>query len=154
MDVVERSAAKREQLMTVTEDGPPSLPEIISRYLAGESMQVLAAECKKGRRILYSWILAECGGERYRELVTEALVARIADADEALEEARGMGDAVRVAACREACRFYRMDFERRRPALYGAKQEGGGGTTLIVMANLRPAPQMAGEVSDAEVITP
>lgn len=137
------------------------MPEIISRYLAGESLQVLAAECKKNRRTLYKWILAECGGEQYRELVTEALVARIADADEALEDAREKGDPVRVAACREACRFYRMDFERRRPALYGAKQDGGGGTTLIVMASLRQpgqpqaqARQRSDDVSDAEVITP
>lgn len=134
--------SEKRDLMEVTPDGPPALPEIVSRYLAGESMQVLAKECGKHRRMLYKWILAEVGGEQYREIVTEALVARIADADEALEDARDKGDPVRVAACREACRFYRMDFERRRPALYGGQQGGSGGgmTVIFQIANLRGAP--------------
>ena len=132
-----RPALTREGRMDVTLDGPPALPEVVSRYLAGESMSVLAAETKKSRRTLYHWILTEVGGEKFREMVTEVMTARIADADEALEEARLKGDPVLVSACREACRFYRMDLERRRPNLYGQKQDTGGQVVVVQVANLR-----------------
>jgi hypothetical protein len=99
------------------------LPEILSRYLAGESMQSIAAEKRVHRRTLYAYLLGNLGGDEYQEKVTEALVARVADSDEELEAARKSKDAVRVAAAREVCRFARMDLERRRPALYGPKQE-------------------------------
>jgi hypothetical protein len=69
------------------------------------------------------WFLSEIGDEEYRETVTDCLVARVADADEALEAAKASGDPVLVSACRETCRFVRMDLERRRPGLYGPKQE-------------------------------
>lgn len=112
------------------------IPEMVTRYLAGESMQVLAKECGKSRRTIYRWFLSEIGDEGYRETVTDCLVARVADADEALEAAKASGDPVLVSACRETCRFVRMDLERRRPGLYGPKQEvkhSGGGPTLNIV---------------------
>ena len=136
--------------MEVVEGAPPAVPEIVSRYLAGESMQVLAKECGKPRRLLYKWLLAELGGEKYREVVTECLVARVADADEELEAAARDGDKDRASAWAHAARFYRMDLERRRPALYGAKYEGGGGTTIIFqIANLR-GPEVPVAAHEAE----
>ena len=100
-----------------------NLPAVISRYLAGESVQDIAKDCRVTRRTIYNWMLAGLGEERYYALVTQCLVARVADADEELEKARGSGDSVRVSAAREVARFSRMDLERRRPALYGQKQE-------------------------------
>lgn len=81
-------------------------------------------------------MLAELGGEKYQEMVTEMLVARVSDADDELEAARNSGDAVRVSAAREVCRFARMDLERRRPALYGAKQTNVNVTAVRVDAGL------------------
>lgn len=99
------------------------LPDVVARYLRGESIQVIAKEQQVTRRTIYNWMLGGLGDEAYRELVTECLVARVADADEELEAARSSRDPVRVSAARETCRFVRMDLERRRPGLYGPKQE-------------------------------
>lgn len=132
-------ADKRAEIAaTPIGDKPLDAEEIVARYLAGESMQVLARECGTYRKKLYRFMLAELGGEKYREVVTQCLVNRIADADAMLEAAEGP---VEVAKAREIARYARMDFERRRPALYGAKQEvGGGGVTFVMqVANLRGA---------------
>lgn len=123
---------------------PAGLPELIRRYLGGESIQVLAKEQGCARRTIYRLMLAGLGEEGYEELVTEALVARVADADDELEASRKSRDPVRVTAARETCRFARMDLERRRPGLYGPKQEvkhsGGGGPGFTVVLLERPTP--------------
>lgn len=93
---------------------------LVERYIGGESMQVLGKEHGVTRRTIYRWILSGVGDEVYGDVVTDALIARIAEADDKLEAA---ADKVEVAKYREMARFARMDFERRRPALYGQKQE-------------------------------
>lgn len=114
------------QEVLLTEQQRSVVPEVVERYLAGESLQDVAADLSErmrrrvDRRALYDWMFTELGGVEYTGLVTRCLVARVADADEALEAAT---DPVLVAKARETCRFARMDLERRRPALYGAKQE-------------------------------
>jgi hypothetical protein len=113
-----------------------ALPDVVSRYLAGESIATIAERHGTGRRRIYKWMLTELGEEKYRELVTEMLVSRVADADDDLEAARTSGDPVRVAAAREVCRFARMDFERRRPSLYGAKQTNVNVTAVVADAGL------------------
>lgn len=102
-----------------TSSSPKPLPEIVQRYLAGESLTVLAKENSVNVRTIYRWLLTECGSE-YEEVVTEALANRIADADIKLENA---SDSCQVARAREIAKFARMDFERRRPKLYGQKSE-------------------------------
>lgn len=97
----------------------PNIPSIIQRYLNGESIQHLARESAVSRQTLYNWMLAETGPE-YERMITQALVNRIADADSKLEESASVLDITRA---RELARFSRMDFERRRPKLYGPKQE-------------------------------
>ncbi len=88
---------------------------VLKRYAAGDSVQILAAETGVHRATLYRWMLAYTGND-YAELVTAALVRRISDADKALEDAREPCD---IARAREQARYARMDFERRRPHLYG-----------------------------------
>lgn len=84
-------------------------------------MQTLAKESLVSRRTVYNWFMSGLGDDAYHDLVTEVLISRVADADADLEVARMSGDPVQVSGAREACRFYRMDLERRRPGLYGAK---------------------------------
>ena len=98
----------------------PPLEELLSKYRDGELVGELNALTKPERRRLYRVMLAGLGDEKYRELVTDCLVARVAESDEKLEAAR---DPVAVSRSREQARFARMDLERRRPALYGPKQE-------------------------------
>lgn len=100
-------------------DRPVALPKIIERYVNGESVQVLAAENAVNRDTIYAWMLAGVGDKAYYDLVTRALVKRIADADALLDAAKEPHE---ISRAREICRYARMDFERRRPALYGSKQ--------------------------------
>jgi DNA-binding phage protein len=72
------------------------------------------------RGTIYNWMLGELGPSKYQDLVTRALVARVRRADELLEAA---SDPLNIARAREMARFARMDLERRRPSLYGQKQE-------------------------------
>lgn len=97
------------------------LPMLVQKYLAGAKMTDLAEQCGTSRRTMYRWFLGGLGDSDYYDVVTEVLTSRVADADEELEAARMSGDPVRVSAARETCRFFRMDLERRRPGLYGAK---------------------------------
>lgn len=93
---------------------------VIQRYVHGESMQDLCAEFSVSRGTLYNWMLGELGPAHYGELVTQMLVQRCRTADELLETAQ---DPLNIARAREMARFARMDLERRRPHLYGQKQE-------------------------------
>ena len=96
------------------------LPEIITRYLNGESLQTIAPDYRVSSRTLYRWMLNGLGDAGYQSLVTDTLINRIADADVDLELAPDMCQVTRAS---HRARYARMDFERRRPALYGPKQE-------------------------------
>ena len=96
------------------------MPELVARYAEGRtSLRKLAAELGVDHKVLYKWLLAETG-DAHAEVVTSCLVARIADADEDLENAVGKVDVAKRTA---QAKFARLDFERRRPNLYGVKQE-------------------------------
>ena len=104
--------------------------ELAARYAAGESMQTLAAEHSVHRSTLYRWLLAGQGDDKYHELVTHCLVQRVAEADAML-----LDESCDIARAREVARYSRMDLERRRPALYGAKPELGAlNVTVQVVA--------------------
>jgi hypothetical protein len=128
------------------------LPEIIQRYLNGESMQQLATEARVNRLTLYRWMLAYTGTE-YDHLITDALITRIADADQSLDDAE---DNCSIARAREHMKYSRMDFERRRPKLYGPKHEMEIDNKITVVIN-RLGPQQVvvgqgqGETVEGEV---
>ncbi len=115
-------------------EAKPELPAIIQRYLAGESMLSIAPDFGVASRTLYRWMLSGVGDQHYHELVTQALVDRVAEADEMLVKA---SDACQVARAREIARFARMDFERRRPHLYGPKQEIRSQNVTVVVHRSR-----------------
>lgn len=141
------SEIRQEVERTETPAVPLTIPEVIDLYLAGESIQVLQKLCGANtRRQVYRWMLSELGDEKYRDLVTQCLVARVADADEALELAT---DPVQISKWRETARFARLDLERRRPALYGPKQEvkhSGVVPTLNII--LLSGPSEGGQMID------
>lgn len=116
------------------------LPTALQRYLAGESMQVLAKEWQISPQASYKriqrYVLSYSGSDQaYHELITQALVDRVAAADERLENAP---DAVEIARAREIARFARMDLERRRPKLYGQKQEVEVDSSLTIIVSRAP----------------
>ena len=91
---------------------------IAERYANGESMQVLAAENAVHRSTLYRWLLGDKGDKEYQDLVTHCLIQRVAEGDAMIQDPN-----CDIARAREVARYARMDLERRRPALYGAKQQ-------------------------------
>lgn len=117
---------------------PPPLPDIIQRYLNGESIQELAQGNRIHTRTLYRWMLTDAGPE-YDTIITNCLTNRIADADELLDNAQ---DSCQIARAREIAKFARMDFERRRPKLYGPKQEiqQDSKITVIVQRQVEKTP--------------
>lgn len=132
-----------DQVARTTLNPSLDVPTAIHRYLNGESMQVLAAEwgiskqatCKRFKRFMLSYTGND---QAYHDLITQALVDRVADADERLDNAP---DAVDIARAREMARFARMDLERRRPKLYGPKQETKSDNTIRVIIEAPPTPQ-------------
>ena len=127
---------------------PPPLPDIIQRYLNGESMQDIAKDSRTHARTLYRWMLTDAGPE-YDTLITNCLTNRIADADELLLSAE---DSCQIARAREIAKFARMDFERRRPKLYGPKQEIQTDSKITVIVQRQTPLQVVGETVEADVI--
>lgn len=133
------------RVATTDVDSSLDAPTAIQRYLNGESMQVIAkawgitpqGAFKRCKRFMLSYTGSD---EAYHNLITQALVDRVAEADERLETAP---DAVDIARAREMARFARMDLERRRPKLYGPKQEMSvdNTVTIIVNRNTSTTPQ-------------
>ena len=126
----------QNQDIITAEDGqvlvpePVQLPDVVQRYLDGETIREIAREDRKSPRLIYKLMMSKVG-DHFKDLVTEALINRIADADVELENAM---DKVTVARARELAKLARMDFERRRPDLYGA-QTGAGGIAVQVNIN-------------------
>lgn len=118
------------------------IPEIIYRYVQGESMQTLARECRVHRGTIYNWIFSGVADQQHEQLVTQAMINRIADADQEMDDS---ADALSITRAREHMRFTRMDFERRRPKLYGPKQELGIDNRItVIVQRERPQPVVVG----------
>ena len=117
-----------------------NLPAIIAEYASGaKTLKQLAEKNGIARITLYQWMLSDLGKGQYDDLITQALIARISEADAELE---GAADSLALARARELMRFTRMDFERRRPHLYGQKQELSVQVAPILHISVVSEPQM------------
>jgi hypothetical protein len=125
----------------------PNIPDLLQRYLNGETIRSLAAEAKVNRQTLYNWMLGECGPE-YDQLITQALINRISDADAQMENSEDM---LGFARGREMAKFARQDFERKRPKLYGPKQEVQVDHTVNITVNRQPV--ILPVVSEPQIIS-
>lgn len=123
------------------------IPDLVQRYLNGESIQSIADNTQHCFRTIYKWLLKDCGPD-YESIQTDALIARIADADYELARA---SDKVSVARARELAKLARMDFERRRPKLYGMKQELTTDNTIRVIIEPAVTPYVVEEKRIMEV---
>ena len=97
-----------------------SIRNAIADYANGATLQQIANKYGVSKEAIYGWLLGDLGGAEHAMLVTQALTARIADADQMLDSS---DTPLNLARAREQARFRRMDLERRRPALYGQKVE-------------------------------
>ena len=119
---------KNGQILETLSNKPEDIRQALQEYSQGATLEQLAERHQVSRQAIYGWLLGDLGGEQHSGLVTQALTARIARADEVLETSDNPLDVTRG---REQARFSRMDYERRRPHLYGQKQE------LTVKAELK-----------------
>ena len=91
----------------------------LQRIKKGEGLRSIGKSLGLSHVGVRKWLLKEVGPE-YHEMQTDGLLTRVVEADKLLESA---ADAVTIARAREIARFARMDLERRRPGLYGAKTQ-------------------------------
>ena len=88
-------------------------------------------------------------GTEYDSIITDALITRVADADESMDMAE---DSCSIARARERMKYSRMDLERRRPKLYGPKQEIQTDSKITVIVQRQTPLQVVGETVEAEVV--
>lgn len=116
---------------------PPTLPDIIHRYLNGEPIASIAADAHVTRYTIYNWLLTGLGDVEYEHLKAQAHARGIADADMDLEQA---ADMLAYNKAHARAKLRRMDFERRCPKLYGPKQEINTDSKITVIVQ-RQTPQ-------------
>ena len=118
-----------ESSLIPSEESKPLVPELIQRYLNGESTDTLRTEANVSRRTIYNWMHSEVTDKHYPELVKTAIVNRIADADEKLEKA---SDHLQLARAREEARFARWDAERRLK-IFRSPSESADNRVVVVV---------------------
>lgn len=113
---------------------PPTIPELVQRWVNGERIEVLAAECGVSHQTLYnrikSWSLSSEGGQSYEQLKEAVHVQKIVRADEMLENAHNQ---LELARAREAGKFARWDAERRCPKTFGLKQQDQDSKIVVIV---------------------
>ena len=108
------------QFIPTLPNDPESIRKALEDYCSGATLKQIGQMHGVTRQAVYGWLLGELGGQTHSDLVTRALTARIAKGDETLDTADNPLDLQRG---REQARNARLDLERRRSSLYGAKQE-------------------------------
>lgn len=122
--------------------------KIAARYIAGDSMEDICRETGATRAVIYHAVFGGADDLLHREAITQVLIARVARADELLEEAT---EPAQISRAREMARFARMDLERRRPALYGQQARHEHVVALPDMGErLRRARERIGEEHRAQ----
>ena len=108
------------QFIPKLSNDPEDIRKALESYISGSTLKEIGDQFGVTRQAVYGWLLGELGGQEHSALVTRALTARIAKGDETLDLADNPLDLQRG---REQARNARLDLERRRSSLYGAKQE-------------------------------
>jgi len=112
------------------------LPVIAQRYRTGESLQSIGQSYgvtdEAVRQRLEKWALSGHGDTDYHDLVTEFLTEQALQAKDGIVSATDM---LGVARAREVTRFWTWVLERRRPKLFGQKQDSGDGQKVMVIVN-------------------
>ena len=140
---------KNGQIAEKLSNDHQAIEQAMREYAAGATLESLAKTHHVTRQAIYSWLLGDLGGEQHNSLVTQALTARIAKADNTLETSTLPLD---VQRGREMARFSRMDYERRRPHLYGQKQEVTMNIVPVLSITVAPMPGIAAPQHDPQVI--
>jgi len=128
------------QFLNSLSNKPEDIKKALDDYSHGATLQQIANKHGVTRHGVYAWLLGGLGDEQHNNLVTRALTARISQADEVLETSQLP---VNVMRGERMARFARMDYERRRPHLYGAKQEMTVNIVPVFSITVAPMPNAA-----------
>ncbi len=125
--------------LTVPKD--QAIAQALTRHAAGESLRQIAPDLGISHVRLRAILLGEVPDE-YKAAQADALIERIAEADELLDNAIVDDDegnldhqrsSVNIARAREIGKFARWDAERRLPKLFGQQQQAGAtGVTISI----------------------
>lgn len=121
----------------------PPIPDIIRRYLNGESTAQLAKESHVARATIYNWIHRQ---DADPNLVNQVLITRFAECEEQLERA---SDPLELARARELNNNAKWQLERRS-RMFAAKQEVQQDTTIRVV--IEPAKPVQLRTPNLQVI--
>lgn len=94
------------------------IAQALQRINDGETLRQIAPSFNVSHVTLWSLLIGDVP-DQYKQAQQAVLIGRIADADQALEDAE---DQLNLARAREQAKFARWDAERRLPNLFGAKQ--------------------------------
>lgn len=121
------------------------LPAIAARYRAGESLKRIGQSYnvtdEAVRQRLERWALAGHGDTSFSQMVTEYLVENAIQAKDRMVAAT---DVLGLARGREEVRYWLWMLERRRPKLYGPKQEIQEDRNLTITIQQLTPVQIAG----------
>jgi uncharacterized protein (DUF2249 family) len=106
----------------ITEERHAAIVQSLEGLHQGKSLRQIAEELAIPYSTLRIWLLAEVP-EKYRAAQQQALLARIAEADEELETADSH---LAVARADRVCKYARWDAEHRLPTLFATRSEVSG----------------------------
>ena len=119
-----------------------AIPALLDRYRAGEHLRDLAAEYGVTKQALQKrldrWCLSGKGDVTMYEAVTDYLTDRLCTA---MEEQELAVHPVVVARTRDTTNNWKWINERRRPKLFGPKQELSVDEKITVIVQRHPTPQ-------------
>lgn len=112
----------------------PDIPDIIRRYRNGESLADLAKEHRKHIATLYRWMMKELGPD-YHEMQTDMMIDQVAESYQVIKEAYTPCE---VAKGQALAKLSTLILERRRPKLFGPKQEVQTDTKVEIVLRNQP----------------
>ena len=130
----------------------------LERHAAGESLRDIAPSLGISHVRLRAILLGDVP-DAYKAAQQDALVERIAEADELMHNSTALTDdgtvdtarsSINIARAREIGKFARWDAERRLPHLFGAKSETAVGVTITIARSVAHTPAIE-HVQDLQV---
>lgn len=115
---------------------PDQLPAIRERYLANERLEDIAKDFGVTGRTIYNWLIKPTDNQTVEDAQTDLLIGRMYDAEEEIAQAPDMLSFHKAHA---RAKLAHLTLERRRPQLYGPKQEVTQ-RRVTVIVNKPPAP--------------
>ena len=111
--------AIKQYVRTTTEQRHDLVEKALVRYQGGELLEKVANDMGVSRATLYAWMLNEVP-DQYKMVQKDALITRLAETYQKIEEATEQID---LARARELRRAAQWDAERRLSKLFAQKQE-------------------------------